>query len=283
MIDTKTISKFNGIINTKNYAGFVSALGGAVSDPKIQFLLKNGLNDGNLRDDNVKFNLKYIPCYKLRATQNEIDLDKSLSFQLKTMTTQITQIEGGNVTIVGPIITLNGKFVIDGHHRWSQPYCMNPKAKIAALNLERSDLSWIDGLKAAQLSIAANLGTLPRADVSGQNLFAIDKKKLVSYVMSKITDNVAMVMALNENVQVKLGRDITPSTSIYEMKRAVAEYIWENIKVFKKLAAPPAGAPPPANCSGRSFRPAPAPGCGGWRNSGGIRPAPGRGGSAPPP
>ena len=58
-----------------------------------------------------------------QPTQNEIDIDSSLRFPLTNENRARTILNCGEnpVTIIGkPIITAaNGKFVIDGHHRWS--------------------------------------------------------------------------------------------------------------------------------------------------------------------
>ena len=67
---------------TASYEKFVNQLGSNASDPKIQALLKKGMEDGKPTDEVVSIKDASIPVQDLNPTQNEIALDKSLSFPL---------------------------------------------------------------------------------------------------------------------------------------------------------------------------------------------------------
>jgi hypothetical protein len=53
------------------------------------------------------------------------------------------------------ILTANGKYILDGHHRWSQVYLFNPEAKIPAIDLKLPGLDEMTLLKVIQSAIAA--------------------------------------------------------------------------------------------------------------------------------
>ena len=63
-----------------------------------------------------------IPVVELKPTQNEVDIDKSLAWPMIRAPDNFISYANGNnqAFVVGePIVTYNGMYVIDGHHRWS--------------------------------------------------------------------------------------------------------------------------------------------------------------------
>ena len=172
-----------------NYQSFVTELGQNIKAPQFLKFLRAGLKDGkNANDDKVNFAKISPKCSDLSPTQNEIDIDKSLSFPLRqTSTTELTgYFSGGTFAPGGPIITCGGgKFIIDGHHRWSQLYCMNPNAQIEAIDL--TDFSDPEmALKVTQIAIATRLGEIPVQLVNGTNLIGISEDKLKDYIKKTI-------------------------------------------------------------------------------------------------
>jgi len=96
----------------QNYPGFVAALGKFAGDPKFQNFVKSNAATKSA----VK--LTSIPVTKLIPTQNEIDVDKSLKFPLTKKESAGASLKGGAVKVQSPIITFNGKYIIDGqYHR----------------------------------------------------------------------------------------------------------------------------------------------------------------------
>lgn len=182
-----------------NYQSFVNALGANIKDPKFLNFLKAGLKDGKQsNDDKVNFAEISPKCSDLKPTQNEIDIDKSLSFPLKKTPAAVLTgyFKGGTHAPGGKIITCGGgKFIIDGHHRWSQLYCMNPNAQIEAIDL--TDFSDPEmGLKVTQIAIATKLGSIPVQSVSGTNLIGISEDTLRKYITGNISKNAIEAFSL---------------------------------------------------------------------------------------
>ena len=112
----------------------------------------------------------------LIPTQSEIDMDKSLRFPLRN------ELENGVYPLdnylagglilhpAGVILTANnGTYILDGHHRWSSIYVINPYTQVSAI-----DMGYVpspqDGLKETQMAIIARDAKLSPATVEGINL-----------------------------------------------------------------------------------------------------------------
>ncbi len=207
----------------KDYNTFVKELGDNIKDPKFISAIQT-------LSEKLPIQAKQIqPVVSvLKPTQNEILLDKSLSYPLQDPMTAKSYLSGGVVAVAGKSIVTagGGKFVIDGHHRWSQVYCINPDAKIKALDLPITDP--IKALKATQIGIAAQLKKIPKSTGGGVNLFTINEVALKKYVVDTITDQVVQVFKL-------AGKGDTPD--------AIADYIWDNVQLLKKNSKPVQGAP----------------------------------------
>lgn len=207
-----------------DYTTFVSKLGDNVKDPKFLDAIKSLSKENKINTTDIS------PAVQdLRPTQNEVVLDKSLSYGLKDATTIDSFLKGGVVAVAGKSIVTagGGKYVIDGHHRWSQLFCFNPNAKIKALDL--TDIkNPMEALKATQLGIAAQIGKVPTAQGGGINLFTINESTLKKYVVDNITEPVVEVFK-------KYKKGNTPDE--------IANYIWENVQLLQSDAKPVAGAP----------------------------------------
>ena len=152
----------------KDYATFVAELQKKVKDPKFQKFLKMGIKeyDGDPQDDVIKVSEPNIPVKGLVPTQSQIGLADSLGWTSKNNPTGAGETAGlgsGTANVGGRIITANNKYVIDGHHRWSQVYLLNPEASIPTYNFTVESPLEGDkgGLKLAQLAIAAVDGGPP--------------------------------------------------------------------------------------------------------------------------
>jgi hypothetical protein len=149
----------------KEYSTFVAELQQKVKDPKFQKFLKMGVKeyDGNSQDDVVEVSEPDIPVKQLVPTQSQIGLADSLGWTSKNNPTGAGTTAGlgsGTANVGGRIITANNKYVIDGHHRWSQVYLLNPEASIPTYNFTVKG-GGKEGLKLAQLAIAAVDGGVP--------------------------------------------------------------------------------------------------------------------------
>jgi hypothetical protein len=209
----------------QDYAGFVAALGKFAGDPKFQEFVKS---DTALKST-VK--LTQIPVTKLKPTQNEIDVDKSLAFPLKKPDAAKASLKGGAVKVQSPIITFNGEYIVDGHHRWSQVYALNREANIVAYNFTNPDIkSPLDALKLTQLAIVgAGASKIPSAKVEGKNLLKMGEADVKQYVINNLKD--------------PEGVEVFKTAKKGDTKEAIADYIWSNVDEMKKTSQPVSGAP----------------------------------------
>lgn len=207
-----------------DYPTFVSKLGQNINDPKFREAIKLAADKAPIQTTDID-----APAKNLEPTQNEIDVDKSLKFPLTDPQSAENLLKGGTVAIAGKRIVTGGggKFIIDGHHRWSQSYVINPEISLAALDVANIK-NPIDGLKAAQLGIAADTGKVPVASVQGSNLLKMGEEELKAYVIKTITDPVIEVFK-----KYKKG----------DTREAIANYIWGNVAQMQSNNQPASGAP----------------------------------------
>lgn len=129
-----------------------------------------------LGGSNITVNMSAsVSVANLKPTQNIIAADGSLGWILykhpEQIKTNVDNAFAGDVVINNtPIITC-GNYVVDGHHRWSQVYLLNPNATMKAidLGLQTDDKTQI--LKLVQIAIAnsqlGNGGQLPLSNAEG--------------------------------------------------------------------------------------------------------------------
>jgi hypothetical protein len=215
------------IVNDK--AGMTSAI--------TEFAYKNKVNLTPMK----------IQVTKLRPTQNEIDINGSINFPLgitsggdmKTLEEYLA-CAGGEVPVAKKkiIALLNQKrefYVVDGHHRWSQLYFINPSCSISALTMEGAKAPIKDpftSLKSAQLSIAANTGKVSIASVNGTNLLTVTKDKLKSI----ITTGTKPFQAKLVSTFSKYKKELNSFDKIFE-------YLWKNVAQMQQGSQPINGAP----------------------------------------
>lgn len=205
------------------YVTFVNKLGTNIKDKKFLDAVKSLTSKGAVKTTDMN-----VPVQDLRPTQNEVVLDKSLNYALKDAKQLETFLKGGTIAVAGKSIVTagGGKWVIDGHHRWSQLYCFNPEASIKTLDL--SELKEpMEALKATQLGIAAEIGDVPMAKGGGINLFKIDKGTLGKYIEDTMTDACLDVFEKYEK-----GSNAAE----------VTDYIWGNVQLLQKKSPPAPGA-----------------------------------------
>jgi len=218
------------------YPEFVAKLGQNINDPKFVAAIKLL---SSLRK--IEYKSLEIPVTNLIPTQNEIDLSKSLSYPLTDPFTAELYLNGKIVAVAGnKIITSNnGKYIIDGHHRWSQLYCINPNAMIVALDL--SDVKDpFQALEYTQLGIAGNTGMVPTAVVKGVNMLTASKQEIYDFIANTIKSSVVDVFIKKGIVKMTLGGP-TP-TPTYVLNQ-IQEYIWNNVALMQARNKPIKGAP----------------------------------------
>lgn len=196
-------------------------------------LLKNGgATDGRPSDEIQAVTPIAANVAALLPLQSEIDLEKSLKFPLgkDPKTSNLAAfLDGGTILpFGGPLITGGGgRYIVDGHHRWSSIYVLNPYARVASYDLgnERSPQ---DYLKITQLAIGATLGYLPVQSVSGRNLFTISRDDFKAWVENTISG----------------GEDPQAVLQIFSDKKgladasAVADFLWSNVERMRQFNVP---------------------------------------------
>ena len=212
--------------------------------------LAGGLQDANVADDQVAIVTGDVVCKTLRPTQAEVVMDKSLNFTLKNPATSMGYLSSNGPFEVGPpgntaIIVLNNKYVLDGHHRWSSLYCMNPNASIYCFNIQ-VNASPADVLKLLQASIAEYTGgVLPSNPGGGINLFEVNEGTLDQYVREKLTPDLVrefIKLGLLELPQVQALQPPERMSPIKAGYGALEAIVAQNVGILQTSSTPVPGA-----------------------------------------
>lgn len=220
--------KLGAAFKATKVSDFVAQFKKIASDPKVQAILKAGLTDGDPNDEKINYAKVTLPVLNLLPTQSEIGFDQSIMNVLTDQYKSLASILDGNADVGGPIVTYNGKYIIDGHHRWSQVYAANPKAKMQALNIQ-GDLKPTEILKLVHAAIAAKMGRVPAANPKGINILAgINMKQVQDAVDKNLTPEAE-----------KLYKDKKELAD----KNAISKYLFGNLQQLIRKNKPVAGAP----------------------------------------
>lgn len=182
------------MLQSSSYEGLSQNLDAICNDPKTLELLRMGFGSGEFADLEMDSSLSYVPVSQLNPMQNEIGLPNSLAWPLSGKANPDMYFQS-NVTIGGPIVTLNGSYIIDGHHRWSQLYMMNPDASIEAVNFICSNSNPEDALRVFQAAIAATHGSVPHSDGGVANVYAMSENEIYSWIDGEMIDSAEVAIA----------------------------------------------------------------------------------------
>jgi len=219
--------KLAAAFKTQNVSAFVTQFKAIASDPKVQAILKAGTTDGNPGDEKVNYAEGSVAVKGLLPTQAEIGFDQSIANILTDQYGSLQSILDGSADVGGPIVTYNGKYIIDGHHRWSQVYAANPNATMANLDI-KGNLKPTDILKIVHAAIAAKVGKVPSANPQGINILkGITEKQVSDAVDSKLSDKAKAIWT-------KHGQKDNAS---------IAKLIYTNLKTLISKNKPVPGAP----------------------------------------
>ena len=196
-----------------------------VGDSKVQAVLAAGLADGDPQDDMLPYASGRILCTELKPTQNEIGFDQSVLNNLTNKYGKLDTFFAGKPNVGGPIVTYAGEYIIDGHHRWSSVYAVNPKAKMLCLDIKaKQGFAHTDILKAVHGAIAADLGKVPEANPEGVNLLGgVSLDQIPTDILDK---NPKVLELWKESSPVQAGKgtmDITSSADVGKAMHANLE------------------------------------------------------------
>lgn len=220
-----------------------------------------GDKDGNIDDqDKLDIVATGLPVESLRPTQNEVVIEKSLPYTLTNPKSFKNMLTTNGPQAVGKpgendaIVTLNGKYVIDGHHRWSALFCFNPGASIQTFDIQAPDVNPSRMLKAAQVSIWS-AGNAPPEPGGGVNLFKASKKDIKNTVDTYVTDELAAQFiellkdpAVADTIKNNSGLEFKGGTNPKKLKDFLSDYIDSNVRTLKTKT-------PIANATARPFMP----------------------------
>ena len=182
----KVYNKMIELIQDKDYDETVDFVDEIVKDPKLKFLLSLGFG-GDFSNLKLKLKKTNIPAKRLIPTQSEIGTDETLKYLVQGKDIDVC-FEKSTI-VKKPIVTFQGTFIIDGHHRWSQIFVTNPDANIVCIDIT-GNLSPLSMLKAVQCTIGSNTGKLIRKDIQGKNLYNTTEKELRKYFKDNLSDTV---------------------------------------------------------------------------------------------
>lgn len=180
-------------LKSKSYDDFLDSLNKMLDDPKAKVLLIDGFG-GILGETKFIFEEKEIHPEDLTPTQNEIDINKSLDYLL----TKPQNVENDYKDVIvidkSPVVTFNGKYIIDGHHRWIEAVVLRPKGNLLCYDYS-AKLSPKQMLKAVQGAIAAVMAEndkdkIPSSRTHGENMYDMNDHEIAKYVNSTITQAV---------------------------------------------------------------------------------------------
>lgn len=182
-VDPKFTALVDKLRKIDDYKQFVDTLAKLSAEQKQLFV--DNFGDG----DAIKPDAKpaTISVSKLLPTQNQVAAWNSLD---RNLASDCSKYFSGVPDMGGDILTFAGKYVIDGHHRWSQVFAFNPKAKIGCMNFKYQQETPITNvLKDFQAGCLASRGAgfeLKGGD--GVNLFTVSKEEIRKYIADRIKE-----------------------------------------------------------------------------------------------
>ena len=229
----------NKLSNIDSYDEFVKVLAGMNENQAklLKRLVGNGPEAQSIQAKKGNLSVKL-----LHPTQQEIDVNNSLAFPLKKNPGSILDILKGEHPFTinnSPIVVYkygSTYYIIDGHHRWSQIYLLNPNAQMNCLLYTAPEKGEdpIDVLRDFQLVIKATTGEVKVADADSEfNVYKMNEGQVRQYVMKTMTDK-----AFEEFHKYTI--DDTPA---FNEKKDVAAYIGKNAMKLKDKNGPADGAP----------------------------------------
>jgi hypothetical protein len=207
---------------------FVSRFKDIASDSKVQSIIHAGLTDGRPQDEKISFTSKKLKAEVLIPTQNEIGQNESLVGILNDKYNNLDSILEGQAQFNSPIVTLNGKFIIDGHHRWSQAFLANPESLVPVYDMSAT-ITPQQALKAVHIAVAADQKKLPLSSAKGINLFSATEKVIQTAVKQYLIEQARKLYEEH-------GHGSTPEE--------ITAYLWKNVQLMQKNNKPISGAPP---------------------------------------
>jgi hypothetical protein len=161
-------------------------------DEKVFAILNMGLKDLDVDDEKIDINEVNTNVKDLYPTQSQIGLLDSLAFCAFKRPESANSYLAGDANFGGGRVIscdINGKkYILDGHHRWSGVYSINPDATVPCFELQLTGKvkNPVDALKMIQLAIAATFqhillkGANSETDIFDKSKVGGDIKNLIN-------------------------------------------------------------------------------------------------------
>lgn len=250
----------------KDLAGAVADLKAKASDAEFKAAANKGTEDGQPEDEKVPFNTTPIPATKMFPTQAEIGFGNSLDDIINDKYGAIDAAFTNPVKMPSPdgkipvlCAEVDGQIaILDGHHRWSLCFMINPKAQMMCDIMKApAGMGAEDALKAMQLAIAAKAGKVVTKPFEGKDLMATSTEEVIKYV----TDNIGKAEVQKfakyaPEIFTKVGLKVPNSNrdaADGKNRAAVAKYIGKSHALIINMKGPyPRTIMPQAGKSGDS-------------------------------
>ena len=180
-------------------AGPEAVLQAAANIP--QSTLYSGRTDGAPDDEKIQITTATTAASSLIPTQNAVGSSQSLDDQINDTAykgsggkSQLDMaLEGGMIKSQAgffPILTFGKKYILDGHHRWSQFLASNPTAQVDIADISAPGVTNADeALALTHLILFALYGKSPTKPFKGENLIGKGEQWVKDYVMERIVDS----------------------------------------------------------------------------------------------
>ena len=214
-------------------AAYVPLLKKIAADPEFQALAAAGQTDtGGPADEQFEVKEDTALATDLWATQAEIGFDNSLNDQMAVPSwgdpiSAALGLAGSPIEMPCQdsrcaILTFGGKYILDGHHRWSQIMMMNPGGTVAIDDLQPNGVLKTEegALKLMQLAIALKAGKVVTVPFEGSDLMGVGAEQVKEFVLKNIKEDALALL-------VKAGK---PGATAEE----AAEYISGNLAALQK-------------------------------------------------
>lgn len=220
----------------KSYPEFVPLLGALTMDSDFMASLE-GDGDG---EDKLIVTTKSIRCGDLLPMQNEIGARESLDLPLSSNLPRDNIIKICSTKECGPsvydfkgrfIITSGGKYIVDGHHRWSSLFALNPDCIIQVKDIGQYKKG-VDALKISQIIIAVLLkakGKLKSKKAKGLNILNASREELQQHIEKIITDDF-----IHNYIEANIDEDGESLGKNFENKEQVINKILNNCLQLQK-------------------------------------------------
>ena len=209
---------------------YVAILKKYADDPVFDKVAASGQTDGSPQDEKISVTSESVKASSLTATQAEIGFGNSLADQVKNeydATKTALGLNGSPIVMSSksgpvPILVYNGKYILDGHHRWSQIMMVNPNGEVKVDSIQGPGIeNEEEALKAMQFAIAATADKVVTKPFEGENLMSATPEQVAQFVIENVTDEVLQLL-------VEAGKIEKADKSL------AAKYIAGNLPVIKK-------------------------------------------------